>query len=171
MLKKNILEYDKNFVDEIDNKWAILVAGDRNIGINGMTVSWGTMGVLWNKPVFMVFVRKSRHTYDFCEKSNSFTLSFLSDKYKKEKALFGSKSGRDIDKFKETGLHPTLDVDSNCYYIAESEYVFKGKKITCYDIAYDDLPDNIKTNFYGDKDMHTVYICELTQYLINGKDC
>ncbi len=171
MLKKNISEYNKNFVEEIDNKWAILVAGDRTNGINGMTVSWGMMGVLWNKPVFMAFVRKSRYTHEFCEKTNSFTLSFLSDKYKKEKALFGSKSGRDMDKFKETGLHPALDVDYNGYYIAESEYVFKGKKLTSYDLTYDELPDDIKKDFYGDKDIHTVYICEITQYLINEKDC
>lgn len=169
MLKKDIKEYNKNFFDEIDNKWAILISGNRNIGINGMTVSWGSIGVLWNKPIFIVYVRKSRYTYDFCEKSDSFTLSFLGDKYKKEKALFGSKSGRDMDKFKETGLHPCLDVDFNGYYIAEAEYVFKGKKITSFDINYDDLPDNIKNNFYGDKDMHTAYICELTQYLINEK--
>lgn len=167
MLKKDLYEFDKNVFDEIDNKWAILVAGDRKTGINGMTISWGTFGVLWNKNVFFAFVRKSRYTHDFTEKSDSITLSFLSDKYKKEKGIFGSKSGRDMDKFKETGLHATLDVDFNGYYIAEADYVFKGKKLTSFDLEYDKLPDDVKERFYPDKDIHTVYICEIKQYLIN----
>ena len=171
MLKKNIYDYDLNFFKEINDNFAILTAGDKTIGYNAMTVSWGGVGVLWNKMVAFVFVRHSRYTYDFIEKSDSVTLSFLSDKYKKEKALFGSKSGRDLDKFKETGLHPTYDPDYDGYYISESSYVFKGKKITSYDLAYDDLPEEVREQFYRDKDMHTVYICELTQYLVNEKDC
>ena len=170
MLKKDIKEFDKNIFDEIDNKWAILVAGDRKIGINGMTISWGTFGVLWNKNVFFAFVRKSRYTHDFCEKSDSITLSFLSDKYKEAKKVFGTKSGKDIDKFKETGLHHTLDVDFNGYYIAEADYVFKGKKITSFDLKYEDLPEEIRKKYYPDKDIHTVYICEIKQYLINEKN-
>ena len=167
MLKKDIKEYNKNFFDEINNKWAILVSGNRNIGINGMTVSWGSIGVLWNKPMFIVYVRKSRYTYDFCEKSDSFTLSFLGDKYKKEKALFGSKSGRNLDKFKETNLHPTYDPDFDGYYVAEASYVFKCKKIHSMDIEYDNLPDDIKKKSYPDRDIHKMYIAEIKQYLVN----
>lgn len=167
MLKKDLKEFDKNVFEEIDKKWAILVAGDRQTGFNGMTISWGTVGILWNMPVFFAFVRKSRYTHDFTEKSNNITLSFLSDKYKKEKALFGSKSGRDMDKFKETGLHPTLDLDYNGYYIAEAEYVLKGTKITSFDLEYENLPEHIKKDLYPTGDKHTVYVCEIKQYLVN----
>ena len=167
MLKKSLEEFNKNIFDEIGNKWAILVAGDRKTGYNGMTISWGTVGILWNKPVFFAFVRKSRYTHKFTEESKNITLSFLSDKYKKEKAFFGSKSGRDFDKFKETGLHATLDLDYNGYYVAEAEYVLKGTKITSFDLKYDDLPEEIKKDFYETRDEHTVYVCEIKQYLIN----
>ncbi|MBR6071978.1 MAG: flavin reductase [Acholeplasmatales bacterium] len=167
MLKKKLDEFKLNVFHELNNKWAILVCGDRSTGINGMTISWGTFGVLWNKNIFMAFVRKSRFTHEFAEKSDSFTLSFLSDDYKKEKAIFGSKSGREIDKFELTGLHHTLDVDYNGYYITEADYVIKGKKIASFDLEYNDLPEEIKNNFYSDGDKHTVYICEIKQYLIN----
>ena len=169
MLRKNIYEFDKNVFDEINNKWGIIVSGDRTTGVNGMTVSWGALGVLWNKDVLLLFVRKSRYTHEFMDKTNSVTISFLSDKYKKEKAIFGSKSGRDIDKFEQTGLHKALDVDFNGYYIPEADYVFKAKKLMDIDLEYDKLPDNIKEEFYKDKDIHTLYICEITQYLINEK--
>ena len=30
---------------------------------NVMTIGWGTMGSIWSRPVFIVLVRPSRHTY------------------------------------------------------------------------------------------------------------
>ena len=80
MLKKNISEFKNNIFHEINDVWPILTAGDKFVGFNSMTVSWGGFGILWNKPVFYVFVRKSRNTFNYIEKSNSVTLSFLNDK-------------------------------------------------------------------------------------------
>ena len=111
MLKKRIQDFSHNPFTEFSSTWPILTAGDRNQGFNAMTVSWGGLGVLWGKNVAFVFVRKSRYTYEFIEKSNSVTLSFLSDKYKEAKSIFGTKSGRDMNKFEQTGLHPTFDID------------------------------------------------------------
>ena len=167
MLKKDVYKFDKNVFEELNERWAIVVAGDRKTGINGMTISWGTFGVLWNKPVAMVFVRKSRYTHDFLDKTDSITLSFLSDEYKDAKVLFGRKSGREIDKFKETGLHPSLAIDFNGYFIAEADYVFKCKKLMEFDLDSSKLPVDIKEGFYKDNDIHTVYICEIKEYLIN----
>jgi len=165
MLRKNIKGFNKNVFNEIGNVWPILVAGDRVNGFNGMTVSWGGLGVLWGKNVGFVFVRKSRHTYKFTEASDSFTLSFLSDEYKDIKSFFGSKSGRDVNKFEEANLHPTLDLDYNGYYVEEASYVLKMKKLYSIDIPYEKLPDNIKNTYYPNGDMHTMYVCEITQYL------
>ncbi|MCR5349555.1 MAG: flavin reductase [Acholeplasmatales bacterium] len=166
MLKKDINSYN-GFFNEINNNWAILTCGDKFIGSNSMTVSWGGIGYLWDKPVCFVFVRESRHTKKFIDKSDSVTLSFLSDKYKKALAVFGSKSGKDVDKFKETGLHKTFDLDYNGYYVCESDYVLKCKKLFSLDITKDKLPDYIKDDFYKNEDYHTLYVCEIKQYLVN----
>lgn len=165
MLKKNINTFNKNVFNEIGKTWPILVSGDRTIGYNGMTVSWGGLGVLWGKNVGFVFVRKSRHTYNFTEKSDSFTLSFLGDDYKDAKSYFGSKSGRDVDKFKDANLHATLDLDFNGYYVSEASFVLKMKKIYSVDIPYENLPEDIKSTYYSNGDMHTMYVCEIVQYL------
>ena len=165
MIKKNVLEFDKNVFDGFNNVWPILVCGDKN-GYNGMTVSWGGLGVLWGKNVGFIFVRKSRHTYNFIENSDSVTLSFLSDDYKAIKALFGSKSGRDLNKFEAAGIHATFDVDFNGYYVSEAEYVFKMKKLYSVDLPYEDLPKEIIDRYYPNGDMHTMYVCEIKQYLV-----
>ena len=165
MLKKDIKEFDKNIFTDLDKTWGIVTAGDKTIGCNSMTISWGGIGVLWGINVGIVYIRKSRYTYEFAKKSESFTISFLSDKYKKEKALFGSKSGRDIDKYEATGLHKCYEPDYDGYYIAEADYVLKMKKIYELDIPYDKLPDNLKERYYPDGDMHTMFVCKITHYL------
>ncbi len=164
MLKLDIEKFDKNVFTEINNKWGIITAGDKTVGFNGMTVSWGGFGIMWNKPVAYIFVRKSRYTHEFLDKSKSITIAFLGDEYKSAKALFGSKSGRDMNKYEATGLHPVFEPDFNGYYPKEAEYVFKMKVL--YETDLLNMPEDIQEKFYPTNDMHTMYICEIKQYLV-----
>ena len=45
----------------IGTEWALLMA-EKDGKANGMTISWGGMGVMWGKNVAFVFVRDSRYT-------------------------------------------------------------------------------------------------------------
>ena len=164
MLKINIEKFDKNVFTEIDKKWGIITAGDKFVGFNGMTVSWGGFGIMWNKPVAFIFVRKSRYTHEFLDKSDSITIAFLSDEFKNAKALFGSKSGRDLNKYEASGLHPVFEPDFNGYYPKEEDYVFKMKVL--YDTDLENMPEDIQNKFYPTNDLHTMYICEIKEYLI-----
>ena len=166
MLKKNLKEFNSNIFTLFDKKWAIVTAGDKNVGFNGMTVSWGGFGIMWNRPVAFIFVRKSRYTHEFLDKSSSITISFLSDEYKEAKVLFGRESGRDVNKFEKAGLHPVFEPDFNGYYPKEAEYVFKMKSLYNIDLSTDNMPENIKNNFYPTNDIHTMYICEIKEYLV-----
>lgn len=166
MLKKNVKNYPLNIIKELDNNWAILTAGSKEIGFNCLTVSWGGIGELWGKNVAYVFVRKSRYTHDFLDQSDSVTLSFLSEKYQDAKNLIGKVSGRDRNKVEEAGLHYTYDPDFNGSYIEESEYVFKMKKLYEIDLPIEQLTDEIKNRFYPTQDIHTMYVCEIKQYLV-----
>ena len=71
---------------------------------NTMTIGWGLVGVLWQKPVFMVPVRDSRHTYTLLEQARDFTVSVPSGDMKEALTLCGTRSGRDLDKFEACGL-------------------------------------------------------------------
>ena len=164
MLKISLDQFNKNVFDEINYKWAIITAGDKFIGFNGMTVSWGGLGIMWNKPVAFIFVRKSRYTHEFLDKSKSITMAFLSDEYKKAKSIFGSISGRDEDKYKKANLTPVFEPDFNGYYPKEAEYVFKMKVL--YNTDLENMPEDIQKNFYSTNDLHTMYICEIKEYLV-----
>ncbi len=55
--------------------WFLLTCGDFAAGqSNCMTVSWGSLGEMWNVPFAQVVVRPHRYTFQFIEKYPTFTL-------------------------------------------------------------------------------------------------
>ncbi len=168
MIKKNInLDYNKNVFNEIGQDWALITAGGKN-GFNPMTVSWGGLGVLWNKKVAILFVRPQRYTMKFLNENEKFTLSFFSGKYKDELMNAGRISGKGINKFESINLTPIYDVDADIYYAKEATHVFKLKKLYVGDIKEEDFIDKSLIDInYPNRDYHKVIIAEIFQYLEN----
>ena len=83
---------------------AILSVGNKNL-YNSMTIEWGSLGVAFKKPVFTVYVKPDRYTYEVMEKSDIFTVNFIERKLLKKFAIYGTKSGKDINKEEEAGTH------------------------------------------------------------------
>jgi flavin reductase (DIM6/NTAB) family NADH-FMN oxidoreductase RutF len=87
-------------------KKGVLVTTKTNQQINTMSISWGTMGIQWGLPIFTVFVRGCRHTSTMLEENPEFTINIPIGVVDKEIIRYcGTMSGRDVDKFKELGLH------------------------------------------------------------------
>ena len=72
--------------------------------MNTMTIGWGLIGYAWQRPVFMVLVRTSRHTYGFIEKASDFTVTVPTTDMHKALMFCGTRSGRNVDKYKECNL-------------------------------------------------------------------
>lgn len=100
-------ELPGNAIDEICNKWMLLAAGTED-DFNFMTINWGMLGELWFKPAMTVYVRHSRHTFGYMENNDVFTVTCLKPGHEDALKPAGSKSGRDIDKLKESGLTKTM---------------------------------------------------------------
>ena len=74
--------------------------------VDTMTIGWGTLGIQWGKPIFIAFVRESRYTKELLEKNGEFTVNIPYGAYDKTiLSLCGTRSGRDIDKIDQLGLH------------------------------------------------------------------
>lgn len=69
-------EIPGNLIKLIADEWMLVTAGTQE-KFNTMTANWGGAGYLWNRPVAFVFIRPERYTYEFAEKSEMFTLSFM----------------------------------------------------------------------------------------------
>ena len=153
-----------NFFKQIGDQWMLITAGDKS-GYNMMTASWGGTGIFWQKPVTFSFVRPQRFTRTFMDDGQYYTLSFYGDKYREMLNLCGIKSGRDIDKTKESGLHPCY-ADCGAVYFDEAELV-----LVCKKIYFDDLkPENFLVPeiapMYKDGDYHRMYVGEIVEALV-----
>ena len=143
----------------IGEQWALFgVSADGDS--NAMTVSWGEAGVLWNKPIFTVFIRPTRHTYELAEKTDIATLSFFPEEYKNTLAYFGRTSGRDenkLDKLSHSIKDGILTFDA-------SSLTLVGKKLYYTDIDPDKFIDPALDSNY-DNDYHRVYVYEITDVI------
>lgn len=164
MKEINVKELKENAVSLFDDRWALLTAGNKE-SYNTMTVSWGAMGELWNKDVCFCFVRPQRHTYQFTEKEEYFTLSFFSEEYRKALTYCGRNSGRDVDKAKQTGLTAISAGESVAF--DESEIILVCKKSAFQDINPEGFLDpTIDSACYPAKDYHRMYIGEIVSCLV-----
>ncbi len=152
-----------NPFDIFGTGWFILSAGDFAKGeYNGMTVSWGSFGTLWGKPFAMAVVRPQRHTLPFLDSGDSFTLSAFGPQYKDALNFFGSKSGAEFDKFKETGLTAEAAQLVSAPSIAEADLVIECRK-TYADWMKPECfidPKNIDS-WYPSKDFHKIIFGEV----------
>jgi len=151
-------ELGSNVFEDIGNKWMLLSAAKKDGTVNTMTASWGAMGVLWNKNVFFCFVRPQRYTHEFTEESEYISLSFFGEEYRDALKFCGTKSGRDYDKFMETGL--TVFNREGRVGFNEAERIIYGKKLYSGKIDPECFVSQDIQKHYKD-DYHTVYICEI----------
>lgn len=162
--KVEITSIDESAVRLFSQNWAILTAGDPS-AFNSMTVSWGMLGELWSRHTAAVFIRPHRYTYGFAEKSDYFTLSFYDEEYKGAlSAVFGSKSGRDVDKYKETDIPPVFE--DNWVFCGKSRLVVLCKKIAALDILPSGFIDKSIEDCYPAKDYHRIFFGEISGALI-----
>jgi flavin reductase (DIM6/NTAB) family NADH-FMN oxidoreductase RutF len=133
-------------------------AGDR---LNVMTIGWATFGWIWQKPIMMVAVRSSRHTFGIIEAAEDFTVTIPAGDMAKEIALCGTKSGRDMDKIKQASLQTSKTrkvvspiIKAQGYHL-ECRIVYKS----AMDPAY--LDQDYDSSLYPQKDYHTLYFGEI----------
>ncbi|NMA65759.1 MAG: flavin reductase family protein [Clostridiaceae bacterium] len=138
----------------------MLVTSGTPKNFNMMTASWGGLGVLWGKNVCYIFIRPSRYTYEFIEKNDTFSLSFFNEEWRKALNICGSKSGRDIDKVKETGLTP-IACKNNTVGFEQARMIIECKKLYFQDIEPDNFLDPSIMKNYPKKDFHRVYVGEI----------
>jgi len=129
--------------------------------LNTMTIGWATFGFIWRKPIMMVAVRSSRHTFGIIETARDFTVTVPAVDMRKEIAFCGSKSGLNVDKFKMCNLE-TIDgckVDSPVIKTLGRHYECKIIYKSAMDPAH--LDKDYDTFIYPLKDYHTLYFGEI----------
>jgi flavin reductase (DIM6/NTAB) family NADH-FMN oxidoreductase RutF len=149
--------------DILEFRAMLLTSGDFTTGdFNMMTIGWGAFGTMWNKPLAMVVVRPTRHSYGFMEKYPDFTITAFPDEYHKALRILGNKSGRDGNKLELAGLTPTA-----AKMVASPTYTQAELSIECRKTYYDDFEpkhflDEKIMKQYPMRDFHRIYFGEIT---------
>ena len=150
-------------------KKGILLTTKAGETVNTMTIGWGKIGIEWNKPVFIAYVRETRYTKQLLEESGEFTVNIpMEEVDSKILGYCGSKSGRDTNKIRDVGL--TL-VDSDVIQvpgIQQLPLTLECKVIYSQKQDLSRLPRDITDRFYpvvredGFQDYHIAYYGEIT---------
>jgi len=115
---------------------------DGNGNPNVMTIAWG--GICCSKPPCVtISLRKATYTYGNIMERQAYTLSVPSEKYVQEADYFGIASGRNVDKFKKTGLTPLKSALIDAPYVGEFPMILECRVIHHYEIG-------LHTQFIGE---------------------
>lgn len=167
MKKISVSELKDNMFDAIGKEWMLVTAGTPD-KFNMMTASWGGTGILWGKPVTFIFIRPERYTYEFIEKGDTLTLSFLGEAHRDIHKICGSQSGRDIDKVAASGLKPYVTENGNIAY-EQARLILECKKLYADFIDADNFVDKLLiSRWYGEGHggFHKMYILEIQNVLV-----
>ena len=162
----NVWDYAGRIMEAIGTGILMTTAADGEK--DTMVIGWGHIGVIWGKPVFVAYVRESRHTKSLVDKNGEFTVNTpLAPIDKNIIAVCGTKSGRDMDKIKELGLtmvdSETVDVPGilelpltiECKVIYQQPQDPAAIDPACYSQFY-------AAGTHNEGDHHTVYYGQIT---------
>ncbi len=143
-------------------RWLLLAAGDWASGsFNVMTVAWGSLGVMWNRPFAQVVVRPSRHTFHFMETHPTFTLCAFPEEHREALVRLGTTSGRNGDKLTGCGLTPMPSSKVPSPSFREADLVIECRTIYRHRFDPSEFVDPSLDEEYPKKDYHMVYYGEV----------
>lgn len=142
--------------------WKALCVGTSK-NMNAMTISWGTIGQLWNKNVVIVYVSSDRYSKRMMDENKYFTVVGFPDKKEYRDALIylGSHSKKDVsNKLEEAKLTAEFTELGNPI-ISEGDLAIECKKIYDAPFDIDKVPSDVREKLYSDIGIHTMYIGEI----------
>ena len=155
-MRKKVETFDlvDTTIKQLGKNGLLLVAGKQG---NPMTIGWGTVGIVWGRPAFLVLVRPSRFTFKLMEGTDEFTVGVPTDSLKDEVLICGTKSGRDTDKIHECGFTLAASESVSVPYIRECPIHYECRTIHKNNVINAQLDPEIVGRSYAAGDYHTVY--------------
>lgn len=160
MATKKDVDYRDAFfptMEALSRGGALLVSTDEQGKPSGMTIGWGTLGIVWWRPIFTVLVRPSRNTYRLIEASGEFTVNILPPELKSALGYWGKVSGRDEDKWAKTGLKPAPSRQVSSPIVEQGILHFECKVVHRHDMIPSNLAPELDSTYYAQGDYHRVY--------------
>lgn len=166
----NVFDHASDIMKALEK--GVLLTTKSEDKVNAMTISWGSLGIEWGKPIFITYVRQNRFTKQQLDKNGEFTINMpVGDFDKKILGVCGTKSGHDCDKIEDLNLTLVPSERISVPAIKELPLTLECKVI--YSNKQDKnriteenmkkfYPEDVDSSFHGsNKDLHTVYYGEI----------
>ena len=163
--KIDLWEYAGTILGQVGK--GILMTTKAEGAANPMTIGWGTLGVEWSRNIFTVFVRQSRYTKELLDKNGEFTINVpMGGDVKNILGLCGRKSGRDMDKVQELGLHLEEPEVISVPGIKELPLTLECRVIYRQDQVLDEVRPDLREHYYPagtveENNFHTAFYGEV----------
>jgi flavin reductase (DIM6/NTAB) family NADH-FMN oxidoreductase RutF len=149
----------------VGSDFTVITAGNP-LHYNSMVAGWGGWGILFSKPATWCFLRSSRYTLELMRKEQAYTMAYFDEEYKDDIMLFGTKSGRDSDKMKESKLTSVETPSGNRAY-KEARLIIECKLIEVTTVSPEDFYTEEGRKFIVDahaetNDYHKIVFGEIT---------
>lgn len=120
----DIKEFYPNY--NIFKQYGTIALADDGKETNGLTIGWGSIGVLWRMSVATIYINKIRYSKHIFDNANYFSINLFDENYKSQVAYYGTVSGRDEDKIANGNL--SVDIIDGVKYFKEAKYVIICQK-------------------------------------------
>ena len=151
---------DKDLGELFGKRVYIGTAGNAE-NYNSLTLGWGATGILWSRPVAIVYIRENRFSYRYFEDSPVYVLSWYSPRHTKAVyKIFGGRSGRDTDKEKLAGFTPVETPDGGVTYL-QADKVVVCKKLMRQRVPGEFMPQELQGRLNRDGLVHIQYTGEV----------
>lgn len=148
-----------NIIKMLTEDWMLITAGN-NQEFNMMTAGWGGLGSMFGKPVAFCFIAPTRYTYKLMEKNDTYTLTFYTEAYREALNTCGSKSGKDTDKVKASGLTP-ISTPEGSKAFAEAWLIIECRKMVSQSIIPEAITNQKLKEEWEGKQLHKMFIGEI----------
>ncbi len=147
-------------VDLWMNQWLLLTSGDSE-DYNMMTVAWGSIGCMWEKPFAQIVVRPQRHTRGYTDRFDTFTLCAFPEKYSTDLTIMGTISGRDGDKISKTAFTVKKSELVAAPSYNEASLILECRTMYQQNMDPAGFVDQSTHEIYKEKDYHRIYYGEI----------
>jgi len=160
------MDYLKETFTTMDRSGLLLVSTSQQGKSNVMTIGWGTIGIIWAKPIFIVLVRPSRFTYGLIEETGDFTVNVPPMEMSEKVSFCGTVSGREHDKFIEQKITAIPAKEVRSPLIEECLIHYECKVVHKNDVLPPELAADIPPAFYPQGDYHRVFYGEIVRVCV-----
>lgn len=169
-MPRETIHYTEYFeeVQKALGDWGLLLTSlDAHGKPNPMAIGWATLGIVWNRPIWVVLVRPSRYTYGCLEHTGDFTVNVPPVALADVAMFCGTVSGRDHDKMAEKGLTVAPSETIRSPGIEECPIIYECKVVQKTDVVPDTFDPNIVSQCYPQGDFHRVYFGEILRTTVD----